>query len=123
MKKFLEDLDQKLFNVAVDFGHAMINKGYAKAWFNWIAWIGLVALIFVAAKRASSCFLYAVGVLSAVLLFFVGLAGVEKLRDDLLPQIKGGGIVVMLIVALSSILGLWVVMNVLFELLPASVAA
>lgn len=116
------ELDQKLFNAAVDLGHRMIEKGYAHAWFSWIEWIGLTAVIFVAAKHAHSGFLYAVGGISTVMLFFVGLAGVEKLRDDLVPSIKGGKIVVLIVAVAASVFGMWVIMNVLFGLLPASVA-
>jgi hypothetical protein len=120
MKKTLEDLDQKLFNSAVDLGHRLIEKGYARAWFCWIEWIGLNALVFVAAKRSHSTFLYIVAAISAIMLFFVGLAGVEKLQDDLVPSIKGGKILTVIVAFVISILGMWVVMRVLFELLPAS---
>ncbi len=122
MKKAIEELDQKIFNAAIDLGHRMIDKGYVQAWFNWIEWIGLTALIFVAAKRTHSSFLYVVAILSAMMLFFVGLASVEKLRDDLIPSIPGGKIVALIVAVLVSIVGLWVIINVLFELLPAIVA-
>jgi hypothetical protein len=122
MKNVLEDFDKKLFNTAVDIGHRMIDRGYVQAWFSWIEWIGLTALILVAAKRTSSGFLYFVAAISAFILFFVGLAGVEKLRDELLPSIKGSKIVVLIAAILISVFGMWVVMNVLFELLPASAA-
>lgn len=122
IKNVFEDFDKKLFNAAVDLGHRMIDRGYVQAWFSWIEWIGLTALIVVAAKRTNSNFLYVVAAFSAVILFFVGLAGVEKLRGDLLPYIKGGKIVVLFVAVLISVVGMWVIMNVLFELLPASVA-
>ncbi len=122
MRKALEELDQKLFDAAVDLGHRMIEKGYAQAWFSWIEWIGLNALIFVAAKRTHSTFLYLVSVISAIMLFFVGLAGVEKLRDDLAPSFKGGKIVALIVAFVVSILGMWIVINVLFELLSAIAA-
>jgi hypothetical protein len=103
MKNMFQDFDRKLFNAAVDLGHRMIDKGYVKAWFSWIEWIGLTALIFVAAKRADSPFLYAVGGISGFILFFVGLAGVEKLRDDLLPSVKGSEIVSLIVALLELI--------------------
>jgi hypothetical protein len=40
---------------------------------------------------------------SKSLLFFVGLAGVEKLRDDLLPSVKGSEIVSLIVALLELI--------------------
>jgi uncharacterized membrane protein YhaH (DUF805 family) len=121
MMKSFKDLDQKLFDAAVNFGHKMIDKGYVRAWFSWLEWIGLTAIIFVAAKRAQSNFLYVIGAFSVIILFFVGLAGVEKLRDQLFPSIRTGKIVILVFAMLISVIGLLVVIYVMFELLPASI--
>lgn len=122
MKNIFEDFGERLFNASVNLGHKMLDRGYVKAWFNWIEWISLTSLIFVVAKRTNSWFLYGVVALSAFILFFVGLAAVEKLGDELVPlSARNGKIVKLFIAALINVVGMWVVMSVLFELLPASV--
>lgn len=122
MKKTNKELDQKIFDAFVDLAHVMIEKGYAKAWFNWIEWIGLTTLIFIAAKKIDSSFLYTVAIFSAFILFFVGLAGVEKLRDDFVPSFPGGKLVSIIVSFFLSIIGLWLVENVLLKLLHANIS-
>ena len=119
--KFLEDIDIKLFNLLMDFAGHLIDRGYAKAWFNWIEWIGLTAFIYAAAMRADSGFLLGVAIISSILLFFIGLVGVEKLIKDLIPTIQHRKVLALFIVAIISSLGLWIVSSVFFSLLPASV--
>jgi hypothetical protein len=117
-----DDIGKKLFNLAIDFGHRMIDKGYVQAWFSWLEGVILVGLIMAGARLSSSGFLYFVAIFSVLILFFVGLAGVEKLQEDFFPSIKGGKVVMLIGASIFNVIGLLVVMNVLLELLPVSVA-
>lgn len=119
----LEDIDRKALDWAIGLGHRMIDRSYAKAWFSWLEWIGLTSLVYALARRSDSVFLYAVALASSAVLLFVGLAGVEKLCEDLLPMLKGHKWLVLFIVLATSLFGMWVVINILFWLLPQSIAA
>lgn len=81
-----ENFVKKLLDACVDLAHKMIDKGYASAWFSWLEWIVLTSAIFVAGRRVGSPILVGIAAVSAVVLFFVGLAGVEKFRDEVLPS-------------------------------------
>lgn len=119
---FLKDIDIRLFNVAMDFANLLVDRGYAKAWFNWIEWIGLTAVIYVAAIHSDSWFLLGAAIVSSILLFFIGLAGVEKIIKELIPTFENKPFISIVIAGIISSLGLWVVSNVLLSLLPASIA-
>lgn len=58
-----------------------LKHGIPQAWFSWLGWVGITALLFTAAKAASSVGLLLAGVFSVVVLFFVGLAGAERFMD------------------------------------------
>lgn len=118
----MDALDQRIFNWFVDTAHKLMDRGYVRAWFSWLEWILITGLIAAAAKKAGSPLLYGLTAICAVMLFFVGLAGVEKLRDDLVPSYKGHPLLLIGVVLLVSFAGMWVVFNVLFTLLPASAA-
>jgi hypothetical protein len=118
----MDAIDQRIFNWFVDTAHKLMNRGYIRAWFSWLEWILITGLITAAARKANSFTLYALAAICALMLFFVGLAGVEKLRDDLVPSYKGHPLLLIGIVLLVSVAGMWVVFNVLFTLLPASAA-
>lgn len=116
----MKPIDQRIFDWFVNTAHQLMDKGYVGAWFSWLQWILVTGLIAVAAKKAHSLLLYGLTVVCALLLFFVGLAGVEKLLDDLLPKFKGNLLFLIILSAVLSAFGLEVVISVLFTLLPVS---
>jgi len=84
------DWDQKLFDKLVEFGGRAIDSGYAKAWFTWLEWVGLTALLFLAHKKANSSIALIAAYTSVLLLFFVALAVVRREIDKFTESSKLG---------------------------------
>ena len=105
----------------MDFASLLVDRGYAKAWFNWLEWIVLTSAIYAIALKANSGFLVVLAVMCTIILFFIGLVGVEKVIKDTIPSIQHRTILSLLIVGIVSSIGLSIVSNVLFSLLPANI--
>ena len=80
------DWDHKLFDRLVQLGQVALEKGYAKAWFSWIEWVGLTALLFLAFEYSRSLLVAIATLISVFILFFVALAGVEIWLYDFLES-------------------------------------
>lgn len=115
-----EDVDARAFNWAVDLGHKLIDRGFAKAWFTWLEWVAATALLYVAGRHAQSASLLAVAGVSALVLFFVGLAGTEKLCDALLPPGRSNIWLLILITLVVNLGGFFVISTVLSQILFAN---
>lgn len=75
------DWDQQLFNRLVLIADAALKHGLPQAWFSWLGWIGITSLLFSAGRATQSVGLLVASAFSVVVLFFVGLAGAERLVD------------------------------------------
>lgn len=117
-----KDPMEKFLDFLIDQTRSLIEKGYIHAWFTWLEWLFITSLILLAAQRSSSFILWALGIACAVLVFFAGLAGVEKIRDANAVSFWDKGNKLRLVAVLISIIGMWLVMSVVFILLPASLA-
>ncbi len=117
-----KDFIQKSLDWLIDQTHSMIEKGYVQAWFSWLEWLFITSLILVVAQKTNNIFVCGLGAICTVLLFFVGLAGVEKIRDETAVSFwdKRNGL--RLFAVAITLIGMWVVMGVIFVLLPASLA-
>lgn len=95
-----EELDQKLFNKALDIGDILIDKKYASSWFSWVEWCTLTAVLFVVASKSDSGIVYFSASLSALVLVIVGFASVNRVVKDILKQeldISGWWYILMLV--------------------------
>ena len=122
MSNISKDLDQKLFNAAVNLAHRMIDNGYARAWFSWIEWIGLTMFILLAAKKIESYLLFFVGGISLVMLFFVALAGIERAFDDIFPRRKRAKSSLIFVSAVFIPFFTWLMFETLSQFFLANVA-
>ena len=79
-----EEVDQKVFNKVMDFADILIDKKYVSAWFSWIEWCTLTAILFVVARTSSSAIIYTASILSVFCLVIVGMAACNRLFKDIL---------------------------------------
>ena len=82
------EIHEKSFNAAMSVAKIAIERGYAKAWFSWVEWVTLTAILFSAAKSASSTITMLAAILSALLLLFVALSSINSLIKDMAISVK-----------------------------------
>ncbi|MFM5646349.1 hypothetical protein [Aeromonas caviae] len=82
------EFHEKSFNAAMRVAEIAIERGYAKAWFSWIEWVTLTAVLFSAAKSASSNITMLAAIISALLLLFVALSSISHLIKDIATSVK-----------------------------------
>ena len=112
---------KKILDNILDSVSWMNEKGYVAAWFSWLEWIGVTAVIIVLAKKTDSMLLYAIAIFSVMLLFFIGLSTIEKLSDEIMPMLRLKSLYLALISVLITGVGLQLIISILYVLLPASI--
>lgn len=80
------DWEEKLdiFN----FAEAMLDKGYAKAWFTWLEWVTLTAAFLVLGHQAKSPVVLVLGGASAGLVLLIGMVGSQRLAIQLAGSLR-----------------------------------
>ena len=111
------DWDQQLFNRLVLIADMALKHGIPQAWFSWLGWVGLTALLFTAAKATNSVGLLLAAAFSVVVLFFVGLAGAERLMDLITEKVAVKDWHVIAIIVVYSIATPYFVMEIIGALL------
>ena len=81
-----QDWDQRLFNKLSDYVEKLIKTGYVSAWFTWLGWIAVTAVIFTVARSTNTLVMYVVGVISLLLIFFSGIWGLSLFFGDILKD-------------------------------------
>jgi hypothetical protein len=77
-----------MFDKLFGFVGYMLEKGYVKAWFRWLTWVSIVAgLIALGIKNRSWTVMF-LGILSAIVLFFVALFSIDKLGEDIAAALR-----------------------------------
>jgi len=113
-------IDEIIFNKAMDITQTLIDKGYVRAWFDWLEWVGLSALLYTAGLKLNSFILLLLGVISLIIVFFVGLAGVEKFTVHLLPSLLKKPLLLIFIVITISLIGLYIVLVIIQGLMKVA---
>ena len=116
----MQELDQRLFNKAVDFGHTLLDNGYAKTWFTWIEWVSLSAFILVAGIKLNSLLMKIIAGISFLIVFFVGLAAIEGFTMSKIQYFKGNPAKIILFALCLNLTGLLVVFHVVWSILRIS---
>jgi hypothetical protein len=116
----LQELDQKLFNKAVDFGHLLLNKGYAKAWFTWVEWVTLSAFMYVAGVKLEAFNIKIIAGFSFMVVFFVGLAAVERFTSSKIQNFNGKPGRAIIFALVVNLTGLFIVFNVVWSIIEYS---
>jgi hypothetical protein len=91
----MRDSDIKILDSMVRLGGYLNNRGYVKAWFTWLEWVGLTTILFIAHDKVKSICALIAGIVSAILLFFVAIAAIEKEVTTLVEKKKHVSILIL----------------------------
>lgn len=117
-----KDLDERAFDKLVNVGSFFLRRGYARAWFTWLEWVGLASILLVAGRKADSVLMMVTGFLSIGLVFFVSLAAVESEIEKLIKTSKLTKWWIFLIVAMGPFVTVLVVIKVISTLISMTEA-
>jgi hypothetical protein len=112
-----QELDERAFDKLVNAGSFFLKKGYARAWFTWLEWVGLASILLVAGRKTDSVLMMVIGFLSIGLVFFVSLAAVESEIQKLIKASKLTKRWVFLVVAIGPLATVLVVIKVISVLI------
>ncbi|MCU7806125.1 MAG: hypothetical protein KZQ96_23375 [Candidatus Thiodiazotropha sp. (ex Lucinoma borealis)] len=109
---------------AVDWAERWLDKGYIKAWFEWIEWVTLTSVLITVTIKAPNVFFTILAsipaMVSLLMVYFSGIVAASKLKVELINKYKinkmfSGIISFMIGVTIPTIL-LYVIMMVIFTL-------